>query len=116
MASDRVVGGGRVLMRDILDAPFLLRCETIRRPDGSWARRVSYPELGVELEGDDTTDILAALEIRKIQRLVDTIELGSELPRLRDPVPHGDLEDLLTRAGLGEWIERLDDCVEVEAR
>ena len=113
MAGGRLVGGGGgVPIRDVLSAPFLLRCETIRHPDGSWCRRVSYPELGVEVEGDDTTDILAILEIRKIRHLVDIIQFGHELPWLRSPVPHGGIEALLGRAGLGEWIERLDDSVE----
>lgn len=100
-----------VTLRDVLSAPFVLRCETVSRDDGSWTRVVSYPELGLHAEGPETMGNLLEVELLRLRTLITAVEGGSEVPPLRPPIHDDRLEDLLDRAGLGPWIERLDEEV-----
>lgn len=98
-----------VALREILSAPFVLRAETTEAPDGSWKRVVSYPEVGCQVEGPDLMTALREVEVQRVRALVSAVELGASVTPLREAVPDAGVADLLHRAGLSEWVDRLDE-------
>jgi len=101
------------VLRNLLEAPFTLRSETILAEDGSWLRTLTYPELGCRVEGEHMMELVEAIEIERVKCLIRAVERGAPIQPLREPLPDLDVEALLARAGLGEWIARLDDKVMV---
>ena len=101
------------LLRDVLAAPFTLRSETIYQEDGSWLRTLTYPELGCHVGGENMMELVEAIEVERARCLIRAVERGEPIQPLRDPLPDTDIEDLLARAGLDDWIARLDDNVSV---
>ena len=97
-----------VRLRDVLTAPFVLRCESVERSDGSWVRMLSYPELGCSTAGVDMAAAMDQLELFRVRELVHGVARG-KLPPLRAPIPDAGVEDILTRAGFPHWVPRLDD-------
>lgn len=101
-------GAGMTTLRDALSAPFVFRTQTVPGPS-SYVRTAAYPELGCEVSGETMPELLEALEIARVHLIVDTLAAGRPIAPLRPPIPHPELEALLARAGLAEWIERLDE-------
>lgn len=96
-------------LRDVLTAPFVLRCESVERGDGSWVRVLSYPELGCSTHGINMVAAMEQLELDRIRTLVHRVARGKLPPTLRAPIPDAGVEEMLDRAGLPHWIARLDD-------
>ncbi len=70
-------------LRALLSIPYLLRAEAVETEPGRWLVRLAYPELpGCVAEGAVIEDVLATLERRRIEMIVDLVEAG-KLP----PVP-----------------------------
>ena len=101
------------LLRDVLAAPFTLRSETIHREDGSWMRTLAYPKLGCRVGGEHMMELVETIEIERVRCLIQAVEKGEPIQPLREPVSSYGVEDLLARAGLKDWIGRLDDDVSV---
>src|SRR5688500_3498348 len=101
------------VLRDVLAAPFTLRSETVHNDDGSWMRTLTYPELGCRVGGEHMMELVDAIEIERVKCLIRAVEKGESIEPLREPVGAHDVEDLLARAGLKDWIGRLDDDVSV---
>lgn len=56
---------------DYLSVPYRLHAETVELPDGSWVRRLSYPELpDCSVESIVLEDALRALERRRIETVL----------------------------------------------
>jgi hypothetical protein len=81
--------------------------------DGSWVRTLTYPELGCRVEGEHMMELVEAIEIERARALIRAVEKGERIRPVREPVSDFGVEDLLTRAGLKEWIARLDDDVSI---
>lgn len=101
------------VLRDVLAAPFTLRSEAVHMDDGSWMRTLTYPELGCKVGGEHMMELVDAIEIERIKCLVRAVEKGESIAPLREPVSAHGVEDLLARAGLKDWIGRLDEDVSV---
>jgi len=101
------------LLRNVLAAPFTLRSETVLMEDGSWLRTLTYPELGARVEGEQMMELVEAIEIERASALIRAIEKGERIEPVREPLTDYGVEDLLARAGLKDWIARLDDDVSV---
>ena len=100
-------------LRNVLAAPFTLRSETVYAEDGSWVRTLTYPELGCRVGGERMMELVDAIEIERVRCLIKAVEAGEPIRPLREPVGAYGVEDLLARAGLEDWIGRLDDDVSV---
>jgi hypothetical protein len=101
------------LLRNLLAAPFTLRSETLHMDDGSWVRTLTYPELGCRVEGEQMMELVEAVEIERVRALIQAVEKGERISPVREPLSDFDVEDLLVRAGLEDWIVRLDEHVSV---
>jgi hypothetical protein len=101
------------LLRNLLAAPFTLRSETVHMDDGSWVRTLAYPELGCRVEGEQMMELVEAIEIERVRALIRAVENGEAIRPVREPIGDYGVEDLLVRAGLQDWIGRLDDDVSV---
>ena len=98
-------------LRDVLAAPFTLRSETVHLQDGSWSRTLTYPELGCQVRGEHMMELVEAIEIERVRCLIEAIEKGEPIEPVRRPLSNFGLEELLARADLADWIDRLDDDV-----
>ena len=94
----------------MLSSPFRLRSESVERPDGTWIRVLSYPELGVSVEGNDMVDILERIDIERIRTLLVACR-EDWLPDLPAAVRDPELERLLARAGYVHLLDQLDRAV-----
>jgi hypothetical protein len=101
-----------VILRNVFEAPFMLRSETLRREDGSWIRVVSYPELDCAVEGVNYLAMLDELEVARVRNLAFRIEFGSWNVPVRNAVPAPGLNELLSQAGRSEWVDHLDEDVD----
>lgn len=77
---------------DHLRVPYLLEAETAELSDGSWVRRVCYPELpGCVVETAVVEDALVQLERKRIETIVRMVRDGNAppapRPSLRDSDP-----------------------------
>lgn len=103
-------------LRDVLTAPFMFRSESLPLDSGGWSRVASYPELDCEARGEIMMDMLDELELRRVQVIVNAVENGDPVVPVRPPIADDGVEELLARAGLSEWIARLDEDVLLVAR
>lgn len=97
-----------VTLRDVLTAPFKFRSESLVS-DGGWSRVASYPELGCEARGEQMLDVIDDLEIQRVRHLVKAVADGVSIVPLRPPISDSGIDALLERAGLSDWIPRLDE-------
>lgn len=76
-------------LREYLSVPYLLEAKTTELADGSWVRRVAYPELeGCTAESLVVEDALGLLERKRIEMIVLLVRDGQ-----RPPVPRPPLRD-----------------------
>lgn len=104
---------------DHLRVPYLLEAETAELPDGSWVRRVRYPELdGCTAEAAVVEDALAQLERKRIEMIVRMVRDGGTPPIPRPPLKDSDPIWIARQAGVADedilLIER-DDAAGVPA-
>jgi hypothetical protein len=100
-------------LRDVLAAPFTLRSEALQMADGSWLRTLTYPELNCQVGGEHMMELVEAIEIERVRSLIQAIQRGERIEPIREPLSDFGVEELLARAGLEAWIERLDDDISV---
>ena len=98
-------------LRDLLTAPFMFRSESLAMKSGGWSRVGSYPELGCSAKGENMMEVVDELELQRVRALVKAVEDGRTVVPMRAPLADEGVEQLLTRAGLVEWISRLDEEV-----
>jgi hypothetical protein len=58
-------------------------------------------------------ELVEAIEVERVRCLVEAIEKGERIGPVRRPLSDFGIEELLSRAGLQDWIKRLDDEVSV---
>jgi hypothetical protein len=76
---------------DHLCVPYLLEAETAELGDGTWVRRVGYPELpGCVAEAAVVEEALAQLERKRIEMIVRMIGDGDLPPTPRPPLSDSD--------------------------
>lgn len=68
---------------EYLAIPFVLVIETVQRPDGTWARRAQYPELGCAAEAESAFDALDRLELARISYISSRFQRGETIPAPR---------------------------------
>jgi hypothetical protein len=71
----------------------------------------SYPELGCSVRGEQILEMIEELELQRVHVLVEAVKQGRSVVPLRAPLADNGVEQLLARAGLEEWIPRLDEQV-----
>jgi hypothetical protein len=72
---------------DYLSVPYRLEAATTELADGSWIRRVAYPELpGCMAEATVVEDALCQLERRRIEIIVRMVRDGCAPPVPRPPL------------------------------
>jgi hypothetical protein len=100
------------VLRDLLTTPHVLRSES-REVDGTgWVRVLSYPELGVAVQGVVMEELYDALEAERLWHLVGLVAAGTIRVPSRPSVADPGIAMALARAGLEQWIACLD--VELE--
>jgi len=76
---------------DHLRVPYLLEAETAELGDGTWVRRVSYPELtGCMAEAAVVEDALSQLERKRIELIVRMVRDGRPPAAPRPPIRDSD--------------------------
>ncbi len=76
---------------DYLCVPYLLEAETAELGDGTWVRRVGYPELpGCVAEAAVIEEALSQLERKRIEVIVRMVRDGRSPPAPRPPIRGSD--------------------------
>ena len=97
-------------LRDFLSVPYLLEAETIERADGSWVKRVAYPELaGCAAESVVVEDALCLLERRRIEIIVCLVLDGRTPPASRPPLRDCDPVWVARQVGVADELIALID-------
>ncbi len=97
---------------DYLSVPYRLEAATTELADGSWVRRVAYPELpGCIAESAVVEDALCQLERRRIEIIVRMVRDGCAPPVPRPPLCDCDPAWVARQVGvLPELIELINRC------
>jgi len=104
---------GEPTLRTLLTTPFILYVEAVPAEDG-WVRKASYPELeGCEIHAATSWDAVVQLEADLPRYLISRIATGGNVPIPRDRPTMGNVtaEEILDRAGLPAWADRLDEPI-----
>lgn len=95
-------------LRALLSIPYLLEAEAVETEPGQWLVRLAYPELpGCTAEGAVVEEVLARLERRRIEMIVDLVEAGKQPPIPRQPLAASDPLWTARDLGLPERITAL---------
>ena len=101
---------GRLRLRDFLSVPYLLEAETVELVDGSWVKRVAYPELpGCAAESVAVEDALCLLERRRIEIIVRLVRDGRAPPAPRPPLRDCDPTWVARQVGVADELIALID-------
>jgi hypothetical protein len=88
---------------DHLCVPYLLEAETAELGDGTWVRRVGYPELpGCVAEATVVEDALAQLERKRIEMIVRMVRDSRPPPAPRPPISDSDPLWIAKQVGVAE--------------
>lgn len=101
-------------LRELLATPYITYVEALPNEDGVWVRKASCPELdGCFVIAPRAWEAIESLELFLTKYLVDRVATGKPVPRPQHRAIVEDLsaEDLLERAGLGDWVAKLDDQI-----
>ena len=72
---------------EYLRVPYVLVVESIRRPDGEWLRRASYPELSDEhAEAESVIEAIEAADDQRVKIILDLLDRGAPIPVPRRPL------------------------------
>jgi hypothetical protein len=72
---------------EYLRVPFVLVVESVRKPDGDWCRRASYPELpGAVAEAASAVDAMDLADERRVAIILDRLARGTAIPVPRPPL------------------------------
>jgi predicted RNase H-like HicB family nuclease len=98
-----------VNVADYLRVPYLLQSSAMQREDGTWLRRVEYPELPDCVSQEST--LLAALDEldrRRVRVILGLLRDGQAPPLPREPLADRDPRAELGRLGLSDLSGLLD--------
>jgi hypothetical protein len=102
-------------VRDYLSIPYILEAQPVERPDGSWTRRLRYPELGdFTAEHEDVEQALVILERHRFAEIMRLLRAGSPPPMPRLPLETTDPAWLAARLGVGDLVDGLLDRDDTE--
>lgn len=94
--------------RELLSVPYLLEAEAVEAEPGKWLLRLAYPELpGCTAEGFVLEDVLKDLERRRIEIIVNLVELGQAPPVPRKPLAVADPIWIAKELGLAARVAAL---------
>ena len=97
-------------LTEYLSVPYLLEAETVEVAPGSWARRVTYPELpDCSAEAVVLEEALLLLERRRIKTIIRMVIEGRPPPVPRAPLGDCDPAWVARQAGLSSEIIALID-------
>lgn len=72
---------------EYLRVPYVLVVESVRKPDGDWCRRASYPELpGAVAEAASAIDAMDLADERRVEIILDRLARGAVIPVPRPPL------------------------------
>jgi hypothetical protein len=90
-------------LRDYLAVPYVLEAATVELTDGSWVRRVGYPELiGCVAEAAVVEDALRQLERKRIEMIVRMVGEGHSPPVPRPPLRSSDPAWIAKQVGVAD--------------
>lgn len=93
-------------VREYLSIPYILEAQPIERDDGTWTRRLRYPELGdFEAVHEDVEQALIDLERQRITEVMRRLEAGDPPPVPRPPLETTDQEWWARYLGVGGLVE-----------
>lgn len=97
---------------DYLSVPYRLEAATTELADGSWVRRVAYPELPeCTAESTAVEDALCLLERRRIEMIVRMVGDGCAPPVPRPPLRDCDPAWVARQVGVSpQLIALIDRC------
>jgi hypothetical protein len=65
----------------------VLVVESVRKPDGDWLRRASYPELpGAVAEAESAVEAMEAADARRVSIITERLDRGMDVPVPRPPI------------------------------
>ena len=91
-------------LEDYLAIPYRLVAYSAARPDGTWRRYASYPELGVTSEADTPWEAQELLEEQRIRYIIDHVQRGEPIPVPRPPLKSLTTMLELERLGFAKWL------------
>jgi len=92
-------------LEEHLAVPYVLRMESVARPDGDWVRRALYPELpGCVAEADSPLEAIERLEQSRVQYIVERLERGEPIPVPRPPLQGAPPALDSDRLGFTRWL------------
>jgi len=95
---------------DHLSMPYCLEAETAELADGTWVRRVSYPELpGCVVESAVVEDALSELERKRIEIIIRMVGEGRSPPVPRPPLRNCDPAWIAKKVGVSRQLVALID-------
>ena len=90
---------------EYLAVPYVLTMESVRRPDGEWVRRASYPELpDCVAEAWSPVEAIDRLEETRHRRILELLERGEPVPVPRPPLRTGPPAPNPERLGFARWL------------
>jgi hypothetical protein len=95
---------------DCLSVPYRLEAETAELADGTWVRRVGYPELpGCVVESAVVEDALSQLERKRIEIIIHMVGEGRPPPVPRPPLRDCDPAWVAKKVGVSPKLVALID-------
>ena len=95
---------------DYLSVPYRLEAETAELADGTWVRRVGYPELpGCVVESAVVEDALSQLERKRIEIITHMVGEGRPPPVPRPPLRDCDPAWVAKKVGVSPKLVALID-------
>ncbi|MBF9033232.1 hypothetical protein HKCCE2091_03190 [Rhodobacterales bacterium HKCCE2091] len=96
-------------VRDYLNIPYILEAQPVER-DGTWTRRLRYPELGgFAAEHEDVEQALLEVERLRIAEIMRRLRAGDPPPVPRPPLQTTDQAWWARFLGVGDLVEGLID-------
>lgn len=90
-------------LRDYLAVPYVLEAATVELADGSWVRRVVYPELtDCVAEAAVVEDALTQLERKRIEIIIRMVGEGRRPPVPRPPLRSSDPAWIAKQVGVAD--------------
>jgi hypothetical protein len=75
------------MLDELLRIPYTMVVMSVRKPDGTWTRRVEYPELGhCAVESNDILWALDRVEELRVALIQEAVASGDGIPRPRPPL------------------------------
>jgi predicted RNase H-like HicB family nuclease len=92
-------------LEEHLAVPYILTMESIRRPDGEWVRRASYPELpDCVAEAESPIDAIEQLDQLRRTQITEMLKRGETIPVPRPPLASSIPVLDADRLGFARWL------------